>query len=661
MPYKLRKAPNQDAYWVVAQDGRHLSKKPLPLERAKAQMRAVYAAEAGYTMRGGFLLNDSGDYIAKPVESAKGDSNVQNASRGFRALAHVAEKEGDEKVQKGVEPNYDYYDALGARVIAEDFREAYTGEKPDDAHLKAIRTVVGKAIKHGGARFGDENFYKSFFSTPDEEKARISKLNATLTRFPAIKDEITYRPIRFLGAQLLKEDLEDATKNGPAIDKKKTLFEQSPKIYEYWSDLGKHEYSKKEVRDLRKKVDAVLEKGIKEDDDLYATITRNDPIDKILKYWEEKKKEAEAISAAEAERIRREDERKKREAEQEAKKEKPKEKTPEELKAEEEAFNESQKIIALENATTLKAAKLRDLKEMKTIINKDYDYAINNYIPELLGRVDEMTKKGVIRAKLIPKLTEDTIPDIIKKYNMITENIASKGDADDFVKVIRYIEENFLPKLKEIIGVIDSAIEYIESTPVIPQRWSSAEVKSKFDVARGPIYHINLLEYLNNANTESIKLRNAIGSLIFNQNQLNIGREKLFRMYEEQEVAELRAAGKEKQARLLEARQAINIEARAASVQEEIDKFKKQIMRQEKVVERIWADFDEKIKLLPGYIKEFAALGLSKEGKGQLVGAGNAYEGDFNHKTYSGPAKLCGTGRVNHYRKLMEARARQMK
>lgn len=45
MPYKLRKAPKRDLYWVVAQDGTKKSKEPIPLERAKAQMRALYAAE----------------------------------------------------------------------------------------------------------------------------------------------------------------------------------------------------------------------------------------------------------------------------------------------------------------------------------------------------------------------------------------------------------------------------------------------------------------------------------------------------------------------------------------------------------------------------------------------------------------------------------------
>jgi hypothetical protein len=48
MPYKLRKAPNRDLYWVVAIDGQKKSKEPIPKERAEAQMRALYAV-----MRGG--------------------------------------------------------------------------------------------------------------------------------------------------------------------------------------------------------------------------------------------------------------------------------------------------------------------------------------------------------------------------------------------------------------------------------------------------------------------------------------------------------------------------------------------------------------------------------------------------------------------------------
>lgn len=44
MPYRLRKAPNKDLYWVVGEDGTKHSKEPLPRERAEAQMKALYVA-----------------------------------------------------------------------------------------------------------------------------------------------------------------------------------------------------------------------------------------------------------------------------------------------------------------------------------------------------------------------------------------------------------------------------------------------------------------------------------------------------------------------------------------------------------------------------------------------------------------------------------------
>ena len=51
MPYKLRKAPNRDRFWVVSKEsGMKHSEDPLPRARAEAQMRALYAAEGGYVM-----------------------------------------------------------------------------------------------------------------------------------------------------------------------------------------------------------------------------------------------------------------------------------------------------------------------------------------------------------------------------------------------------------------------------------------------------------------------------------------------------------------------------------------------------------------------------------------------------------------------------------
>jgi hypothetical protein len=46
MPYKLRKCPRKDLYWVVGEDGEHHSKEPMPMEKARRQMTALNIAHA---------------------------------------------------------------------------------------------------------------------------------------------------------------------------------------------------------------------------------------------------------------------------------------------------------------------------------------------------------------------------------------------------------------------------------------------------------------------------------------------------------------------------------------------------------------------------------------------------------------------------------------
>jgi hypothetical protein len=82
MPYKLRKAPKKDLYWVVNKEtGKKYSKDPLPKEKAKAQMGVLYAAEG---MEGGVSAKVKEEAIAK---MSKIRSAVElNAERGITAL-----------------------------------------------------------------------------------------------------------------------------------------------------------------------------------------------------------------------------------------------------------------------------------------------------------------------------------------------------------------------------------------------------------------------------------------------------------------------------------------------------------------------------------------------------------------------------------------------
>jgi hypothetical protein len=58
MPYKLRKAPKRDLYWVVSDNGHKYSIDPIPRDRAEAQMR-VLNSTAGGTHRTDFLKDNN--------------------------------------------------------------------------------------------------------------------------------------------------------------------------------------------------------------------------------------------------------------------------------------------------------------------------------------------------------------------------------------------------------------------------------------------------------------------------------------------------------------------------------------------------------------------------------------------------------------------------
>jgi hypothetical protein len=63
MPFKMRKAPKRDLYWVINKEtGHKYSKEPLPKENAMAQMRALYANEPKI---GGATQRQKDDLVSK--------------------------------------------------------------------------------------------------------------------------------------------------------------------------------------------------------------------------------------------------------------------------------------------------------------------------------------------------------------------------------------------------------------------------------------------------------------------------------------------------------------------------------------------------------------------------------------------------------------------
>lgn len=93
MPYKLRKAPNRDLYWVVNKEtGKKYSNEPLPLERAKAQMKALYASESpgrNIPMTGGRIGEHPVQFANRILSEPKLHSRKQ-----LREAKHIKKLEG---------------------------------------------------------------------------------------------------------------------------------------------------------------------------------------------------------------------------------------------------------------------------------------------------------------------------------------------------------------------------------------------------------------------------------------------------------------------------------------------------------------------------------------------------------------------------------------
>lgn len=101
MPYEVLKSRGKkEGYYVVNKDTRRKhSKDPLPKSRAEAQMRALYASESGYKMRGG---GDEDDELARLFANAGLDDEPVERPRG--PAPRPKKKRGKKKGRKSPEP-----------------------------------------------------------------------------------------------------------------------------------------------------------------------------------------------------------------------------------------------------------------------------------------------------------------------------------------------------------------------------------------------------------------------------------------------------------------------------------------------------------------------------------------------------------------------------
>lgn len=93
MPYKLRKAPGKELYWVVNKEtGKKHSKDPISKEDAKAQMKALYAVESGYTLgqkkgKGVLASHPAVDTLYQEADAFTSAMEADNAIRSVEKQA----------------------------------------------------------------------------------------------------------------------------------------------------------------------------------------------------------------------------------------------------------------------------------------------------------------------------------------------------------------------------------------------------------------------------------------------------------------------------------------------------------------------------------------------------------------------------------------------
>ena len=147
MPFALRKAPKRDLYWVVNKEtGKKHSKEPLPKERASAQMRALYAAEGGYEMRG-------------KVQKRKGGRRPPAGSDTDDEDTEMEETEDDRDTE--MEETEDERETVAGEEEDEEAAETLVKMKRGGMMMVPNMGVESSAPRgvRGGARFGERQYF----------------------------------------------------------------------------------------------------------------------------------------------------------------------------------------------------------------------------------------------------------------------------------------------------------------------------------------------------------------------------------------------------------------------------------------------------------------------------------------------------------------------
>ena len=187
MPYKLRKAPKRELYWVVTiETGKKHSKEPIPLEKAQAQMRILKQSLHGGMMKVGNPL-----VAATPEQDAKKIiQRILDSANSARAMS-IAIKEGHKSMDAIMnEAALELFKAgkAGAVQYLNELREPYESREEYKAEDSTARNKLAREMglevkgmgRHGGmmarewaGRFGEQSA---------ERAARVEEQSAELYR-----------------------------------------------------------------------------------------------------------------------------------------------------------------------------------------------------------------------------------------------------------------------------------------------------------------------------------------------------------------------------------------------------------------------------------------------------------------------------------------------
>ena len=188
MPYKLRKAPRKDLYWVVTiETGKKHSKEPILLEKAKAQMRILESA-----LKGGISWNPGiEDYtntgLLASCEAAHRDPN-HAACQALKARIGVYKEPSGGPVQAvglpGLNPSPQM--AIEDRGTPQPQWDWRTYSKPIHPEPIGIQ-MGGKKRLHGGGYWTDEFYKLATFMTNNKEfiDQVSSELKEELKKLPS--------------------------------------------------------------------------------------------------------------------------------------------------------------------------------------------------------------------------------------------------------------------------------------------------------------------------------------------------------------------------------------------------------------------------------------------------------------------------------------------